>query len=119
VCKCVRPALIHVPKDDSRPRIAIETTEAWARGEPGVTLDDVGKASSAASSSAASSAVYAAVSSAAYASHAATAASYFAASFAASFASHATRKKSLAQSANIIRKPFPTPPRRSKQKCDQ
>jgi hypothetical protein len=32
-CACARTALRHIPTDDERPRTAIETAEAWCRGE--------------------------------------------------------------------------------------
>lgn len=32
-CACARTALQHVPDGEDRPRIAIETAEAWCRGE--------------------------------------------------------------------------------------
>jgi hypothetical protein len=67
-CACARTALSHVPAGEERPRIAIETAEAWARGE--ATLDDVRRAARYASNAAA--AAYAATA-AADAAHAATA----------------------------------------------
>jgi hypothetical protein len=33
ICQCVRPILDLVPKNENRPRIAIETVEEWTRGE--------------------------------------------------------------------------------------
>jgi hypothetical protein len=38
-CACARLALPYVPEGEDRPRLAIETAEAWARGE--ATLDYV------------------------------------------------------------------------------
>ena len=40
-CACARTVLHLVRAGEDRPRIAIETTEQWARGENGVTLADV------------------------------------------------------------------------------
>jgi hypothetical protein len=41
-CGCARLALKHIKKGEDRPRLAIETTEAWARGENGVTIEQGG-----------------------------------------------------------------------------
>ncbi len=41
-CACARLALVHVPPGDEPPRVAIETAEAWCRGE--ATIEQVGKA---------------------------------------------------------------------------
>src|SRR3990167_9834634 len=49
-CACARTALKHTK--DPRPLKAIETAEAWARGEAGVTLDDVRNARVAAAAAA-------------------------------------------------------------------
>lgn len=46
-CGCARLSLHLAPDGDDRPRIAIETAEAWARGD-GPTLDDVRRSASAA-----------------------------------------------------------------------
>lgn len=43
-CGCARLALPHVPAGEERPRIAIETAERWADGDPAVTLQDVATA---------------------------------------------------------------------------
>lgn len=40
-CDCARLSLKHVPENEKRPLRAIETAEAWARKETGVSLDDV------------------------------------------------------------------------------
>ena len=45
-CKCARITLKHVSKGEDRPRIAIETAEAWTRGE--ATLSQVRSAAYAA-----------------------------------------------------------------------
>ena len=47
-CRCARLALPHVKVGELRPLKAIETTERWAMGEDGITLDDVRTAASAA-----------------------------------------------------------------------
>ncbi len=46
-CECARLALPFVTKGETRPLKAIETAEAWARGD-GVSLEDVTKAAAAA-----------------------------------------------------------------------
>ena len=51
-CECARLALPYVAKGEKRPLKAIETAEAWARGDAGVTLDDVEKAAYAATDAA-------------------------------------------------------------------
>ena len=84
-CACARTALSHVPAGEERPRIAIETAEAWARGE--ATLDDVRRAVQAASAAVfAANAAFADFAAAAYA---------------------ATRSASLARSADIVREIIP------------
>jgi len=40
-CACARLALPHISKGETRPLQSIETAEKWARGEEGITLDDV------------------------------------------------------------------------------
>src|ERR1700690_3794315 len=52
-CAVARTALIHVPASGLRPLRAIETAEAWVRGEPGVTLEMVRAAANAAAANAA------------------------------------------------------------------
>lgn len=42
-CACARLALVHVPPGEERPRVAIDTAEAWCRGE--ATIEQVRKAS--------------------------------------------------------------------------
>ena len=41
-CACARLALVHVPPGEERPRVAIETAEAWCRGE--ATIEQVKEA---------------------------------------------------------------------------
>ena len=110
-CACARLALPHVPASEERPRIAIETAEQWARGENGVMLDNVKRG--------AAYAAYAAAC-AAYAAYAADAAAYAAdVAYAAAHAAYVgggigddyTRKRTLSQVADIIRKHYPKPPR--------
>ena len=80
-CECARLSLHLAPDVDDRPRIAIETAEAWARGD-GPTLDDVRWS--------AYSATYAAYTAADAANAAAYAASYAAcAAHAAAYAAYA------------------------------
>jgi hypothetical protein len=52
-CACARLALPHVRAGESRPLRAIETAEAWARGDDGVTLANVRSAAAAAAAFAA------------------------------------------------------------------
>ena len=94
-CECERLALKYVKTGDDRPRIAIETAEKWARGEGGVTLDDVR-----------------AVRTDAYAAAAADADAYAAAAAAA--AATDARTKTLSACAAIVRRHYPTPPRKDK-----
>ena len=60
LCESIRPEMKLIPENETCPMAAIETAEAWARGEGGVTLADVERASSACSAaSSACSAHYA------------------------------------------------------------
>ena len=115
-CACARLALKHVPKGEKRPLAAIETAEAWARGDNGMTLDMVRKAARAAAYAYAAS-TYAA---AAYAAYAASAAAYAASAadadaYAAAYASAAdadadaadARKEALAKCAVLVRGAIP------------
>ena len=114
----------HVPAGEKRPLLAIEAAEAWARGDPGITLQMVLDAAADAHAAyaythaaayAADAAAYAAA-----AAHAAYAAAYYAADAAAYAAADAhadtdanaddTRKQRLAQCADIVRKHYPHPP---------
>jgi len=81
-CACARAALKYVRAGEDRPRIAIETAEAWTRGE--ATIDQVRSAANAAANAAAY-ATYAA----SYAAHAAHAAYAAYAAYAARAAAHA------------------------------
>ena len=115
-CQCARLALPYVEAGELRPLKAIETAEAWAKGEGNITLEDVRKAAHAAA--------YAAYA-AAYAAHAAAYAAYaaadaasaangaYAAAYAAaeaSYASYAAGLKTLAKCADIARQYYPVAP---------
>ena len=101
-CGCARSVLHLVPVGEDRPRIAIETAEAWAAGI--ATLAEVRAAADAAYAYAADAADAAAYADAAYAAYAAAADAVYAAvaAYAAAYASDA-RRKSLAASADIVR----------------
>ena len=58
-CACARLSLHHVKASEFRPLRAIETAEAWARGDAGVTLEEVRTAAYAAAYLAAYAAAYA------------------------------------------------------------
>ena len=129
-CKIARIVLEYIPKGEERPLVAIQTAEAWVRGE--ATLEEVKKAvyvvhatSNAANASAAyaaraaANAAYnaadAAAAAAAYSAADANAANDANAASAAAAAAYcstsiATRKKSLLNSAKIVREFFPKPP---------
>jgi hypothetical protein len=118
-CACARLALPHVPAGEERPRIAIETAEAWCRGE--ATIEQVrASASSAAASASAYSAYSAAYSYSASASASSAADAVYSASFASSSASSAdaasdfsaadaSRTETLRQCADICRRMLPMP----------
>ena len=113
-CACARTALPRVPAGEERPRIAIETAEAWSRGE--ATIDDVLRAArdacaawnnaAAAAAHAAAYAAYAAADTASAAADAAYAAAA-AADDAYAAAADAARSDSLARSADIVREILP------------
>lgn len=105
-CACARLALKHVPEGEARPLAAIETAEKWARGEEGVTMEDVRKARRAAAYAA--DAAYAdAAAAAAYAADATAAAAYAADAAAAADAGAAARKETLAKCAALVRGVIP------------
>ena len=114
-CACARTALKHTK--DPRPLKAIETAEAWARGEAGVTLDDVRNARVAAAAAAyaadaaadAAAAAFAAAYAAAYAAAVAAAAAAYAAAYAADAAADADAD-ALRKMADIVRQHIPEPP---------
>jgi hypothetical protein len=89
---CARLALVHIPAGEDSPRIAIETGEAWTRGE--ATIKQVRLAAAAAAASAAyaasTAAAYAASTAyAAYAAAASAASAAYAAAAAAAYAAYA------------------------------
>lgn len=106
-CACARTALRFAPEDEHRPRRAIETAEAWARGK--ATEQDLRDAavSAYASASAAAEADGAAYA-AAYAAEAAagTYAAAYAAEAAASY--NEDRSSGLRDMSNIVREKVPT-----------
>jgi hypothetical protein len=120
-CGCARTALKYVPEGEVRPRVAIETAEAWCRGE--ATIEQVRIAADAAAAADAASAAYAdaaasAASTAAYAAYvayvayvayaAANAAN--AANAAANAAAYAdARSKALLDMATLVRSMIPRP----------
>lgn len=100
-CECARLALPYVRSGEKRPLIAIETAEKWARGEDGVTIEEVRTAADGA---------YTAADGAYTAAYAASTAAY--AAYAAAYAAHAAAKtKALAKCADIVRKHYPEPPK--------
>ena len=106
-CECARLAIVHVPTGEDRPRIAVETAEAWARGQ--ATIKQVIAAS--ADSAYAAYAAYAA----AYAAYAASAAGAACAANSAAYAAYAAdsaaaRTKALATCADIVRTHYPHAP---------
>lgn len=109
-CECARLSLKYVPADEVRPLRAIETAEAWARGE--ATLSAVRDAAYAAASAAAydasTYAAYAAggVAAAAAAASAAAYAAYAAASAASAsaYAADAARMATLKFCSDIVRR---------------
>ena len=129
-CECARLALKYVPGGEDRPRIAIETAEAWARGE--ASREEVKKAATAAADAyaAAADAAAAAADAAAADATAAAAAAYAAATaaYAAAAADAAAadavaaayaaadddaddaRRDTLKTCADIVRKYYPEVP---------
>ncbi len=95
-CACARLALVHVPAGEQRPRIAIETAEAWCRGE--ATIEQVKEARRNAADAAADAADAYAAYAAAYAAYAAAAAD------AAAYAYYAAaRTRTLQEAAELVR----------------
>jgi hypothetical protein len=97
-CAVARTSLRHVPAGEERPRICLEVTEAWARGE--ATIEQVREARRNAHYATHYAAAYAA-DAAAYAAYAADAADYAADSAAA--AAYSAAAVSLRESADIVR----------------
>ena len=108
-CACAATALKYVPKGEERPKKAIQTARAWAKGK--ATIEEVWAATHAAhadahAAHAAAAAAYAAYA-AAHAAHAAAAAAAddaAAAADAADAAAAAARTTTLAECADIVRK---------------
>ena len=116
-CACAREALVHVPARELRPLRAIETAEAWTRGEATIEAVRLAAYAAADASDAAASAsayasayAYASASASAYASASASASAADAAASASASASasaYAARRQSLARSAEIVRAHIP------------
>jgi len=95
-CKCARLSLHYIHKDELRPLKVIETAEQWARGENGITIQQVSDAASAADAAAdAAATAYAA----AYAANAANAANAAYAADAAAYAAYAAAYAAYAAAA--------------------
>jgi len=122
-CGCARLALPYVRNGELRPLKSVEVAEQWARGENGITIQDVRDASHAASAASAAEAADHAASAASAASAAASAASAAwyaaqyaeyaaaeAAQYAAYAASAAARQATLKVCANIVRRYYPIAP---------
>ena len=93
-CQCARLALPYVTKDDTRPLKAIEMAEAWANGDPGISLSDLRTAAHAAAYTAVYTAVYTAN-----------------AAYAAVYAANAANAATQSQCADIVRQYYPTAPK--------
>jgi hypothetical protein len=126
-CACARTALKYAPEGEKRPLHAIELTERWGRGEPGVTLEQVRQAAAYAAYAAAyadadaaayayaDAAAYADAYAAAYAADAAAhayadanaAAAYAAYAYAAADARRSARAKALADMMPLVREHLP------------
>ena len=113
-CACARLSLDHIPAGEQRPLAAIEMAEAWARGQDGVSLDDVRRAAdsayayAASAASAASASASAAAAADAAAADAADAASASDSAYASAYGY--ARKKTLLQCAEIVRSMYPKAP---------
>lgn len=112
-CACARTALVHVPEGEQRPRKAIETAEAWARGD--ATIEEVlGAAHAAHAANAANAYAYAAyyaANDAASVHYAASASVHAANAYAYANASAAyAYMASLREQAAIVRQHVPHPP---------
>lgn len=97
-CACARLALVHVPPGEERPRVAIETAEAWCRGE--ATIEEVRKASRNAD---AAYAAYVAADAAADAAYAYAAADAAAADADARASYQDRRQRALKKAADLVR----------------
>jgi hypothetical protein len=98
-CACARLALPHVPAGEDRPRVAIETAEAWARGDAGVTTTDVSAARADAGADAGAAGV---ARDAAWVAGAAAGVARVAAGVA--------RDADIAECADLVREHYPHPP---------
>ncbi len=106
-CECARLSLKFVSKGEDRPLKAIETAEKWAKGESGITLEQVRTAADAAAYAAyAADAAADAADAAAYAAYAAAYAAdaTYAAAYAAYAATSAARFSTLKKCATIVRR---------------
>ena len=99
-CDCAETALRYVPDGEERPRIAIETAQAWCRGE--ATIEEVRRASYAARATYYNAAAYAA--SAAYAADDAADVAAAAAAYAADAAAYADRGQAHRHLATLVRR---------------
>lgn len=111
-CACARLALPHISKGETRPLQSIETAEKWARGEEGITLDDVRLAARAAYAAYATAyATYTAddATCAAYAAYAAARAAYATAyaAYTADDTDAEVYNQTLAKCADIVREYYP------------
>ena len=109
-CECARDALQFVPDGDDRPRRAIDTAEAWARGE--VSIEELRSAAAVAATAATTYSAYAAAMYAIYtashgAAYAAAAACVAADAYGAADAS--IRKTKLREYADLVRCRIPWP----------
>ena len=101
-CACARLALPHVPAGETRPLEALETTEAWTRGE--ATIEEVRAAAEAARAARAARAA-ADAATAAWAAEAAAAA--WAAAWGAAAEAAEKRESALAECADLVRRHIP------------
>jgi len=99
-CRIARTVLHLVPAGEDRPRVAIETAEAWVRGD---ATEEQAHDAAYAAANAAYAAAFAAFVAFAFAAYAANTATY--AAFA--FAVNTARSKSLRESADTIREVIP------------
>jgi hypothetical protein len=117
-CACARTALVHIPAGEDRPRLCIETIEAWTRGE--ATADQISAARRGAQDAAAAYAAYAAAAAAYAAAYAAASADASVASASAADAASvasasaadaaaAAWSDSLRRQASIVRRILPMP----------
>lgn len=113
-CKCARLALPYVEKDEKRPLEAIETAEAWAKCENGITLEQVRNVTAAAYAYAATaddgyapSSAYVTAYAAAYVAAASTAIYAAGDAYAYAHSSESERKHITADCVAIIKNAYP------------